>query len=367
MRGYSWLLAAVLALMLGSASAETQIYRFTMDEVPPTLRWGVTEYKNETTVTLTFAGDCTLGGEAALRSSRNSFAARVAQNGMAYPFAGLQPLFSSDDFTLINLEGVLGDSIEGKVEKQYNFIGDSAYTAILTEGSVECVNLANNHAMDFGSSAYLRMTGYLDEAGVGYVSEETLCLLEKDGVRIGLTASLFALSDKKQARLKQQMALLRDLGCQIIIHSMHGGEEYAPRASDRQRQTARAAIECGAALVVGHHPHILQNAALYQNAPIIYSLGNNSFGGNFNPADKDALLLRAAFHFKEGEAASLDWSLYPITISGTKNGNDYQPALLAGDEAERVIGRVADLSDIALAPFAEGIGAAQATIDYKGE
>lgn len=359
-------LVGLALLARGGASAETAVHIFTMDDVPPTLSWGVSDsVPEQTTVTLTFAGDCTLGGETRLRKHRNSFATKIADKGMAYPFAQLQPLFATDDMTLVNLEGVLGDSTEGKVKKTFNFLGDSAYTAILTEGSVECVNLANNHAMDYGERAYQNMTELLNEADVGYISEDVLGILEKDGVRIGLTASLFTMPDQKQAKLEKQMALLRELGCDIIIHSMHGGTEYDKRASGNQKLMAQAAVEAGASLVVGHHPHVVQDVELLDGVPVIYSLGNNSFGGNFNPSDKDALLLRATFHFTEGKPAAMDWSLYPIAISGVKNGNDYQPVLLEGDEAQRVINRVAQASDLELLPYAQDEGAKQKTIFYQ--
>ncbi|MDD3334575.1 MAG: CapA family protein [Eubacteriales bacterium] len=361
MKGRAFLLALLLAL---AGEAKGEIYVFS--EASDSLRWAVSdEVQEETVITLTFAGDCTLGGENALKSSRNSFDSVIGAEGMSYPFAELQELFATDDFTIVNLEGVLSDSAEGKVRKTYNFLGATAYTDILTSGSVECVTLANNHSMDYGTRGFADTTKALDAAGVGYVSEENLCILEKDGVRIGLTASVF--SGRGEKLMKEQVQLLRELGCSIVIHNMHGGDEYAANPSAQQKRVAMSAKEAGAALVVGHHPHVVQGAALYEKVPVLYSLGNCSFGGNLNPSDQDALLLRVAFLFRKGEPVSLEWTLYPISVSGVRGRNNYQPVLLMGEEARRLMERVIQRSELSLIPCSASGAAKQETISYKGE
>lgn len=342
------------------------MYAFPMGEPPEELRatsYGVAAER--TTVTFTFAGDCTLGGETSARDSRNSFASRVKANGTAYPFTGLQELFGTDDFTVVNLEGVLSDGDEGRVGKQFNFLGDPAYTGILTDGSVECANLANNHSLDYGRRGYEDTLEALRAADIGYFDEDTLLVVEKDGVRVGLTATLFTLGGQKRERLARQIELLRELGCAAVIHSMHAGTEYAAGESAGQRSAARAAAELGAALVVGHHPHVVQGAALTEGIPVLYSLGNCSFGGNVDPRDYDAALLRAELTFEDGALCSLDWTIWPISQSGEKGRNNYQPALLGGKDAERVMNKIQNASDIALAPFQEGLGARQETVYYE--
>lgn len=366
------LLCALCALALGMntsrAVAGTRLYVFQAEAPPAELSATANAVAPEKTlISLTFAGDCTLGGETSSQASKHSFRSRVRENGMAYPFAGLKALFAADDFTIVNLEGVLSDSAEDKVKKQYNFIGEPAYTAVLTEGSVECVNLANNHSGDYGSRGRADTVNALNAAGVGWFDEDTLCVLEKDGVRVGLTATLFTLGAEKREKLDRQMEILRELGCAAIVHTMHAGEEYAPTAGAGQKKIAEAAVALGASLVVGHHPHVAQGAELTEGVPVVYSLGNCCFGGNFNPRDYDAVLLGAELRFREGALSELTWTLHPISQSADRRRNSFQPVLLSGGEAGRVMKKIQEASPKRLEPYVEGLGARQETIRYEGQ
>lgn len=359
------LLLALVCLLASRALAETRVWVFAWDDPPAELAATsalVTE--GETHITLTFAGDCVLGNEARLNGS-NSFRARIQKEGMAYPFEALQPLFATDDFTVANLECVFSDSKAGKVSKTYNFRGPTEYTQILTLGDIECVGLANNHSLDFGQRGKLATEKALDAAGIGRFDEDTLCVLEKDGVRIGLTGTLYSLSESKQQKLALQMQTLRELGCAAIVHVMHAGVEYSRRANGRQAGIAERAIGSGASLVLGHHPHVPQNAELVSGVPVVYSLGNCSFGGNLDPSVTTALLLRAEFSFDGGALDRLDWSLYPISITGKRASNDFQPCLLTGEAAQAVIDRMQDTSALTLQPYREGLGAVQQTVYYQ--
>ena len=101
------------------------------------------------TFTVTVAGDTTLGSTDDLRKRDDCFEAVYAAQGAGWFFSGLTELFASDDLTLINFEGTLTEATQKK-EKLYNFKGPAEYTDILTLGSVEAVNLANNHIVDYG-------------------------------------------------------------------------------------------------------------------------------------------------------------------------------------------------------------------------
>lgn len=351
----SYLISCIL--IVGSAAADSHFY--VIDAANPSRELIITSDEvaaGETAISMTFAGDCTLGGETAQQSSRLSFRSVVEKNGMAYPFAKLQSLFAADDFTVVNLEGVLSKNKEGRVKKKYNYIGDPAYVEILTLGSVECVNLANNHSMDYGQNGYIDTVNALNSADIAYFDEDMLCIFEKDGIRIGLTASLWQANEDK---LKEQMALLRDLGCSAIVHTMHAGEEYERVHMASQSRIANAAVNAGASLVVGHHPHVAQDVELIDDVPIVYSLGNCCFGGNTNPRDYDALLLGAEFQFVDGELSQLSWMLHPITQSADRRRNNFQPELLSGESAARVQEQVGLVSSVEILPYLEGVGAVQ--------
>ena len=105
----------------------------------------------EKIITLTFAGDCTLGTEEATRRASDSFDSVARKKGYDYFFANFYDIFSQDDCTVVNCEGVLSDSSNGEVkDKTFRFRGPEEFVNILKAGSVEAVSLANNHSKDYG-------------------------------------------------------------------------------------------------------------------------------------------------------------------------------------------------------------------------
>jgi len=355
-------LAALAALLLftGAAAAETRIYTFACDDPPAELlqtAMAVTE--GETEVRLTFGGDCTLGGDG---SGARRFAKAIRANGPEYPFANLLTLFANDDLTLVNLEGVLSDRNLPRADKEFTFKGKPSYAAILTLGSVECVSLANNHALDYGAAGKRDTVTALETENVAYCDDTAVTVLEKDGVRVGFTAS--GLRFDRDAYLRQVEALAA-VGCTAIVHVMHMGVEYADALSAAQVSTARFLAEHGAALVVGHHPHVVQGLAVYGNTTVAYSLGNCVFGGNDDPRDYDACLLSATLRFTDGTLESQQVSLWPISVSGSAKSNDYQPVLLSGGDARRVLAKMQETSDFTLSPFTDGQGALQPAVETR--
>ena len=341
--------------------AAATVYTFPYDEPPKALTDTVMAVvEGETDVRLTFGGDCTLGGEAS--GSAKRFARFIAAEGYAYPFANLRPLFAADDLTLVNLEGVLSERDLPRVRKQYNFKGATGYTAILTEGSVECVSLANNHALDYGAAGKRDTVAALTAAGLAFVDDTYVTVLEKDGVRVGFTGSGLQLN---RDRFLAQAKALRDLGCGALVHVMHTGVEYADAPTAGQIATARFLSENGVALVVGHHPHVAQGLATFGRTLVAYSLGNCVFGGNTDPRDYDAYVLGATLRFTDGIAERLDATAWPIRVSGAKRNNDYQPMLLTGKEAERVFRKILASSGANAAPITMGDGALQAGLDLR--
>jgi len=251
--------------------------------------------------------------------------------------------------------------------RRFHFIGHPSYATILKSGSVECVNLANNHTFDYGLQGYADTKATLKEEGIAYFGEDAVTVLEKDGIRIGFTGSLFALGDSQKKAMDRQLKALKSVGCQWIVHTLHGGEEYASMPTAKQRSAAQYAANNGISLVVGHHPHVVQGMEMLGNTPVLYSLGNCSFGGNLRPRDMDACILGVELSFCDGQPNTMKLALYPIRISGEKRNNNFQPVLLEGEDAERVMEKLKKSSSIELTPYVEGQGAVQPLIKYGGE
>lgn len=287
---------------------------------------------------LTFAGDCTLGTEFASYGSEGSFVKLVGDN-YSYPFENVLEYFGSDDFTFVNLECALTE-YNVPAEKTYRFRGPPSYAKILTAGSVECVTLANNHSADYGQTGLEDTKAALDAENVGWVGNGgiTLCETER-GLRIGVCAYFgYGYS------IKENVSALRSQGADIIIVAFHFGAEgdYSPNSN--QISAAHTAIDAGADIVIGHHPHVLQKTEQYKNGVIFYSLGNFSFGGNRNPADKDTVVVRQHVTVTpEGEVSLGETELVPCRISSVAERNDYKPTPYeeGSKEYERTLSKLA--------------------------
>ena len=289
-------------------------------------------------VTITFLGDCTLGGESPARYPTLSFEKRIQDNGVEFPFRDLTRLTAEDDCTVVNLECVLSDRKLTKSEKKFNFIGSASYTEILRAGSVECVTLANNHSHDYGDPGYADTKAALENADICWFGTDAPAVWQSsEGLRIGFLGVSGSLSSGRYTAYQKSAQRLEEYGCAAVITVMHAGTEYSYDPPDEyQRQiTTRAAAYSD--LIVGHHPHVPQGYALVKGVPVVYSLGNCVFGGNTSPKERDALILQAVLHFTEGELDRIDLHFYPICISSDSHYNNYSPVLLTGTDAERVL------------------------------
>jgi poly-gamma-glutamate synthesis protein (capsule biosynthesis protein) len=293
---------------------------------------------------MTFGGDVTLGCTDEQRKSSLGFNRVVDDKGYSWPFSGISGVLAEDDVTLVNFEGALTDSAN-KADKEYNFKGPADYAFMLTGASVEAVNLANNHIMDYGAQGKQDTMDALEDAGVLYCAAGLTETVEANGVLIGLIGNTFPYASGKRD-ISKDVKALRAAGCQIIVASFHWGSEYEKQFSRDQRNIGRAAIDAGADIVVGHHPHIVQGIELYKGKYIIYSLGNLVFGGNRDPDDRDSFLARVTFTMDSvsGAVQSTAFQIIPLRVTALTAGTDYHPIIAEGTVAERIRDRVLNLS-----------------------
>lgn len=271
---------------------------------------------------LTFAGDCTLGTEHNVYGNSGSFV-RLVGDDYGYPFENVLTYFENDEFTLVNLEGTF-TAYNVPQEKRFRFRAPMEYAKILTEGSVEAVTLANNHSFDYGQTGYDDTKTALENEGVAYVEDAgTTLLTTENGLKVGLYAAQFDLQvDTMEAGIES----LRAQGAELVIVSLHFGVEGSYRPTDQQKTHARAAIDAGADIVCGHHPHVLQPVEAYNGGIIFYSLGNFSFGGNRNPRDKDSVVIRqTVIRERDGSVHLGETERIPVCISSVSGKNDYKP------------------------------------------
>lgn len=318
-----------------------------------------------TEIVITFGGDCTLASLERIRKNpETSFDSYIHRFGYEYPFAGLRSVFENDDLTVVNLENVFSDSDEGKRTKTYSFRSPPEFAKILTAGSVEAVNIANNHTVDFGMQGAQSTVQALEAEGVGWFGATDLVtgtwVYEKNGIRIGFTGAYVGYWNGRRADLRKSFDALKEQDVDLIISSMHGGSEYAKRHDFWQTRMATWMIKEGAALVVGHHPHVLHGVEVMDGRTVIHSLGNLSFGGNPQLKAPLSMVAQVRFLFDANKTyLGHQMTLIPVRPSSTTEYNDYQPVLLEGAEAHEVIALVQSDTPYQLAPHVNGVGAVQ--------
>ena len=295
-------------------------------------------------ITISAAGDCTLGTDEYFDRS-TSLNAYYDSNGASYFFQNVKSVFEADDLTIVNMEGTLTEET-ARQDKTYAFKGPAEYTQILTEGDVEAANLANNHSHDYGDQSYTDTIEALDAAGITSFGYDRTAVMDVNGVKVGLVGT-YELADGMgcEDEMIANIKAVEDQGAQIAIVSFHWGLERENYPTENQVNLAHSAIDNGADLVLGHHPHVLEGIEVYKGKNIVYSLGNFCFGGNSNPSDKDTMIFQQTFTVENGELKEDNvTNIIPCSISSESGYNNYQPTPLEGDEAERVKGRIEEYS-----------------------
>ena len=298
-------------------------------------------------ITLTFTGDCTFGRDQSFDYD-TSFDAFYEENGYEYFFANVKNIFEQDDYTVVNFEGTLtnADSSE-RLDKQYAFKADPSYVKILSSSGVDAANMANNHSEDYGEQSYTDTLHYLSEAGITTFGYSDSKVVDVKGVKVGLVGILELFEEKDcQYKMIEQIEAVEAQGAQIIIVTMHWGEEAQYYYDQDQYDLGRIAIDHGADLVIGHHPHRVQAIETYKGKNIVYSLGNFCFGGNYEPSDMDSFIYQQTFTVNGGVLAEDNvTNIIPISISSASSYNNYQPTPYEDpDEIARIIAKMKDLT-----------------------
>lgn len=297
-------------------------------------------------LTVTFAGDCTLGTDSAFDYATSLNAMYEAVDGPGYFLKNVQPVFGADDLTIVNMEGTLTTS-NARADKTFAFKGPAEFAKILSGSSVEAASLANNHSRDYGEQSYQDTIAALDAEGVPSFGYERIGYVDVKGVKVGLVgayelAEHEGMRDDMVARIQEA----RDNGAQLVLVYIHWGIERETVPNDTQMRLGRAAIDAGADLVVGSHPHVIQGWEVYEGRYIVYSLGNFCFGGNSNPADKDCMIFQQTFTVTGDEVArDDDVEFIACSISSTSSRNNYQPTPAEGDEKARIDAKIQRSTD----------------------
>lgn len=282
-------------------------------------------------VILSFTGDCTLGSDDNFGYEGTLPAVIDSHNGdPGYVFRNVFDIFASDDLTVINLEGTFTASYD-RQPKQFAFKGPASYARFLSYSKIEAANLANNHTYDYGEQGFNDTQSALDTEKILYFGDGIVGISDIRGTKVGLLGYHEYDGDELLARMGKEISALKMAGTFVAV-SFHWGQEGHYHPGGDQQYYAHKAIDFGADVVIGHHPHVLQGFDIYRGRLIAYSLGNFAFGGNMDPCDKRTLILQ--LRINPSDTGLYMARILPARISSVEYINNYQPTLYAGLEKE---------------------------------
>ena len=299
------------------------------------------EYK---AISVTAVGDCTFGTDINYLSDYSFDSEFKKQQGdPSFFLRKVRRYFENDDLTIVNFEGTLSENGE-RADKEFAFRGIPEYAKILTSSSVEAANIANNHSRDYGEISFSDTQKILSDNGVVWFEGKNYGIKVVDGIKIGMIGTSVMRFDGESGFIKR-MEELKSENPDLIIASFHWGEEGSHTPNELQSTLAKRAIDSGADLVIGHHPHVLQGIEKYNGKYILYSLGNFCFGGNKNPVDRDTMIFKQTFVFKNGELTDADSAfIIPCSLSSANDRNNFQPTALSGKAFSRVVEKIKERS-----------------------
>lgn len=256
----------------------------------------------------------------------------IASHGAHYPWTEVAEALRRADLAVVNLECTISRR-GAPLAKEFTFRGDPASLGAMAEAGVDVAGLGNNHAADFGREALVDTVEHLRGAGIAPVgagrdADEAYrpVVVERRGVRVGFVSATRVMpyhfaagpglpgvaSAYDEPRLTDAVREADRLA-DVVVVSVHWGDELAPQPDATQVRLGRALVDAGADVVVGHHPHVLQPVVRYRGAVIAYSLGNFVFSSG-SPATRTTMLLRVGVLPYGGMVVSR----IPVRIEGVR-------------------------------------------------
>jgi poly-gamma-glutamate synthesis protein (capsule biosynthesis protein) len=257
--------------------------------------------------------------------------------GPDYPFEKIKDFLSGFNIVSANLEGpiVAKPKDFGPQALQFAFASDSA--AALKRNYINFVSLANNHLLNMGQEGLNQTKQFLGEQGIGFAGEPLKCgsdlSYQKDNLiflSFNATYNFGCTNDEFIATIKKTKAENPD---KFLVVNMHWGTEYRTVNSKTQENLAHALIEAGADLIIGHHPHVVENIELYKNKLIFYSLGNFIFDQYFNQNVQQGLAINLEIFPQK-----YIYKIFPLI---SEKG---QPALMEGEAKNNFLNNLAAIS-----------------------
>lgn len=245
--------------------------------------------EGESGISIVAVGDVMLGRDVNVRS--------IKEGDWNYPFLKSNKLFEGADIALANLESpfVMGCK---PTSVGMTFCAPNEAVAGLVWSGINVVNLANNHTRNYGATGYENTREVLEKAGLDYCDEIHMAVKKIRGRKIGILGFNLIGGRADGVKIKEVLGKNKAL-VDLLVVSVHWGSEYSVKSNAFQQEMAKLFIDNGAGLVVGHHPHVIQEIEEYKEKTVVYSLGNFVFDQMWS--EQTRMGLAGRFTYKDGE------------------------------------------------------------------
>ena len=238
---------------------------------------------NQTTII--FTGDIMLG--------RSVMGAALDNNDPFYPFRKLNSFLSSADITFSNLENPITENCKRHVGG-FTFCTTPEIAKGLKFAGIDVVTLANNHSENYGKEGLEETKSQLTTLGIKSVGYGNLEKFQKNEIKFGFLGFNYTFNT---TNLGNDLKVIKDSDSKvdILIVGPHWGDEYKSIANNFQVKAAHSMIDSGADVVIGHHPHWVQNFEEINGKPVYYSLGNFIFDQMWSEETRRGLVMKLTY------------------------------------------------------------------------
>ncbi len=310
------------------------------------------------TLIITAVGDIMLDGSARPVLERK---------GYALPFSATKTILTGSHITIGNLEAPITHSGTEFTGKRFRFRSPPKTAKALRDAGFTILTLANNHILDYGSVGLAETLSHLNASGISYTgagadlaAARAPSIIQSQGKRVAFLAysltypAEFYAGESRPGTAPGYASLVTsDIAearrkADYVIVSFHWGRELSVMPENYQVRAARSAVDAGADVVLGHHPHVLQGVERYRNGVIFYSLGNFVFGSTSHHADRSIIARVTLGNGVRGV------EIIPLNVLNREV--QYMPSTLTGKDGKRLVERINKLSVKMKARFVENGG-----------
>ncbi len=265
--------------------------------------------------------------------ARSVNAKTVSRNDFTWPFHKTYQKLRDSDITIVNLETPLLEPCQITTDGM-SFCGDRRNIAGLEFAGIDVVNIANNHIGNYGDEGVKQTIETIQDVGMYVSGTPDISVVDVRGMKVAFVGFNTIFPDTHGTLWANDITVADTIrraseSADIVIASFHWGIEYTRQPSDEQKRLGRLAIDSGADLVIGHHPHWWQPVEIYKGKLITYSHGNFVFDQEWSAETKEGIV--GKYYFYDDQL--IDAEFFPVRIQ------EYgQPYFLGGEEKEKVIG-----------------------------